>query len=31
MTNLLKQEINCNDGELAAKIIQAALGLGFLA
>ena len=27
MTNLLEQAINCDDGELAAKIIQDALGI----
>ena len=26
MTNLLEQAINCNDGDLAAKIIRDALG-----
>jgi hypothetical protein len=27
MTNLIEQAINCNDGDLAAKIIQDALGI----
>ena len=27
MTNLLEQAINCNDGDLAAKIIRDALGI----
>ena len=27
MTNLLEQAINCDDGDLAAKIIQDALGI----
>jgi len=27
MTNLLEQAINCNDGDLAAKIIRDALAL----
>ena len=27
MTNLLEQAISCDDGELAAKIIQDALGI----
>ena len=27
MTNLIEQAINCNDGDLAAKIIRDALGI----
>jgi hypothetical protein len=27
MTNLLEQAINCNDGDLAAKMIRDALGI----